>query len=295
MRILNFGSLNLDHTYRLDHLVLPGETISAESYTVYCGGKGHNQSIALARAGADVCHAGLVGADGGRIHDSLEGSGVDIRHLRTVDTPTGHALIQVDKEGQNSIIVYAGANGKIDAAYAEQVLRAFGDDDYLLLQNEISGMPEIMELAHRRGLRIVLNPSPCNEALMRCPLEHVWMFVVNELEGESMSGQTEPKAICEAICARYPGASVLLTLGDKGSLYYAAGKEIRQPPHPADVVDSTAAGDTFTGYFLAWLLRGADIQDALKAASVAASIAISRPGAAVSIPARAMVLSRMDT
>lgn len=294
MRILNFGSLNLDHVYQLSRFVQPGETVTAAEYAVHLGGKGHNQSVALAKAGASVWHAGMIGVDGDALRTHLTRWGVHTDCLRTAPKPTGHSVIQVDAEGQNAIIVYPGANGSIDKKFAQETLSHFGSGDYLLLQNEISALPDIMELAHSQGMHIVLNPSPFNPGITACPLQYVRMFVVNELEGAALSGQTEPESICGAIRRLYPGASVLLTLGADGAVYDDGGKITRQPAYPADVVDTTAAGDTFTGYFLAWLLGGAPVEDALNAAGMAAAIAISRPGAAPSIPEKREVVARLE-
>lgn len=164
----------------------------------------------------------------------------------------------------------------------------------MLLQNEISALPDIMELAHARGMHIVLNPSPFNPGITACPLKYVKMFVVNELEGAALSGQSEPEVICGAIRNQYPGASVLLTLGAGGAVYDDGDQIVRQPAYPADVVDTTAAGDTFTGYFLAWLLGGKPANEALHAAGIAAAIAIPRPGAAPSIPEKLEIIAQIE-
>lgn len=293
MRILNFGSLNLDHVYQLPRFVQPGETITAAEYAVHLGGKGHNQSVALAKAGASIWHAGMIGNNGDALRTNLTRWGVNTDYLRTVPMSTGHSVIQVDSQGQNAIIVYPGANGRIDKNFAQEVLSHFDSGDYLLLQNEISALPDIMELAHARGMHIVLNPSPFNSGITVCPLKYVKMFVVNELEGAALSGQSEPEAICGAIRNQYPDASVLLTLGAGGAVY-DDGQIIRQQAYPADVVDTTAAGDTFTGYFLAWRLGGKSADEALHAASIAAAIAISRPGAAPSIPEKQEVITQIS-
>ena len=293
MRILNFGSLNLDNVYQLKHFVRPGETITAENYAVHLGGKGHNQSVAMAKAGVSVWHAGMIGGEGEALRSNLQKWGVNTDYLHTSKNPTGHSVIQVDSAGQNAIVVYQGANGAITEGFAREVLDHFGAGDYLILQNEISAISEIMELAHEQGMRIILNPSPFNEKIDTYPLKYVNMFVVNEIEGEALTGQTQPDAICDSIRRQYPGVAVLLTLGADGSVFCDGKRLIRQPAHPAVVVDTTAAGDTFLGYFLAWLVAGESAEEALRAASIASAIAISRPGAAPSIPEKQEVISEL--
>jgi len=293
MRILNFGSLNLDNVYQLKHFVRPGETITAENYTVHLGGKGHNQSVAMAKAGASVWHAGMIGGEGEALRSNLQKWDVNTDYLHTSRNPTGHSVIQVDSAGQNAIVVYQGANGAITEGFAREVLAHFGAGDYLILQNEISAISEIMELAHEQGMRIILNPSPFNEKIDTYPLKYVNMFVVNEIEGEALTGQIQPDAICDSIRRQYPDAAVLLTLGANGSVFYDSKRFIRQSAHPAVVVDTTAAGDTFLGYFLAWLVTGESAEEALRAASIASAIAISRPGAAPSIPGKQEVITEL--
>ena len=160
MRILNFGSLNLDYVYQVDHFVQPGETLSAQSRAVKAGGKGLNQSVALSRAGAAVCHAGCFGADGVVLKDLLEENGVDTAFLLPVPEAQGHTVIQVSPEGENCILLYGGSNRCIPEEHIRRVLGSFSRGDWLVLQNEINSLPLIVELASARGLQIVLNPSP---------------------------------------------------------------------------------------------------------------------------------------
>lgn len=286
MKVLNFGSINIDHVYRLPHLVREGETISSTAYSKNAGGKGLNQSVALAKAGAAVYHAGAIGADGLFLKEMLAASGVDTRYVRVLEEPTGHAMIQVDVQGRNSIVLYAGANERIDRAMIEDVLANFERGDWLLLQNEISELDTIIELAHEKGLCIVLNPSPITPALRRGPIGKVNWLVLNEIEGGELTGETEPEQIAAALIARYPYMHVVLTLGENGSLYAHDTKRIAQCAYPVQAVDTTAAGDTFTGYFITGLLRGDTVARALQCAAVASSIAVGRPGAGASIPLR---------
>lgn len=286
MTILNFGSVNIDHVYRVEHLVRPGETIASSDYRQFSGGKGFNQSIALARAGASVSHAGRIGADGVWLREQLAGEGADVRFLQVIDSPSGHAIIQVDASGENSIILFGGANRTFTPDDAAEILSHFGPGDWLLLQNEISAMPEILRLAVERGLRIVFNPAPMGAEVLGYPLDAISIFVLNEVEGEAFTGASEPEAILKGMRQRFPTATVVLTLGAAGSIFDDGMQRIAVPAQKVAVVDTTAAGDTFIGYFLAGLSAGDSPQNALEVATRAAAICVTRPGAAPSIPRR---------
>lgn len=297
MRCLCFGSLNIDRVYTVDHMVRRGETLSSAALHVNCGGKGLNQSVALARAGLPVCHAGRVGPDGAMLTDCLTAAGVDVSCvMRDADTPSGHAIIQVDADGDNCILLYPGANRQITPADAERVLEGFGAGDLLMLQNEISSLDEIIEKAYRRGLRIALNPSPVDDALLHsAALPLVDWLILNEIEGGQLTGETEPERICDALLHRFPETAVVLTLGKQGAVYADRYLRCWQAAYPVTPVDTTAAGDTFSGYFLAALLEGQTPQQALRLASRAAALTICTPGAAEAIPARTQVEQALRT
>ena len=284
-RILDFGSLNIDYTYDVDHIAAPGETLAARGRSIYPGGKGLNQAVALARAGAEVWLAGLVGPEGDVLLDVCRESGVNTQLVGRAEVPSGHTVIQVDGEGQNAILLYGGANQMVDEAFADDVLSRFGAGDYLLLQNEISCLAHIVDVAYDRGLVIVLNPSPMNDTLLSVDLGKVSMFLLNEVEGAQLSGgSTDPEDVLRVMGERFPGARVVLTLGSEGSVYQAGGERHNQGIYRVDVVDTTAAGDTFTGYFVAAVSAGRPVERALDVASRAAAIAVTRPGAVPSIP-----------
>lgn len=293
MDILNFGSLNLDLVYAVDHFVQAGETLSSDSLTYFCGGKGLNQSLALARAGLMVSHAGCIGADGGRLTALLQQAGVDTAFVQTVQQPTGHAIIQVDKTGQNCILLFGGANRCIDENWARQVICDF-DGGWLLLQNEINGLNIMMETAHQQGMHIAFNPSPVTPEIRNLPLEWIDCFLVNEIEGEALTGQSRPKAILDAFQTIYPATAVVLTCGSGGAYFADAQTRVYQPVFETRVVDTTGAGDTFTGYFLAGYSRGVSPAVCMRTAAMAASIAVSRPGAGDSIPQRAQVEQALE-
>lgn len=289
MKILNFGSLNIDKVYRVAHFVRAGETVASAGYQCFPGGKGLNQSIAAARAGQKVFHAGTVGEDGLFLLDTLRKGGVDTRYVRTSGSITGHALIQVDDAGENCIILYPGSNFENEEEYVDQVLRDFEGPDILLLQNEINGLEQLLRKGREKGLRIMLNPSPMEERLKGMDLSAVTWLMLNETEGREITGESEPDRITDCLLQRYPDMRVVLTLGEKGAVYRDRGEYLRQPAFPVRAVDTTAAGDTFTGYFIAAAAEGKKNGEALKLAAAAASLAVSRQGAAVSIPERAQV------
>lgn len=286
MRILNYGSLNIDHVYEVERFVSPGETLSALSYRKNAGGKGLNQSIALARAGAPVCHAGKIGEDGRFLAQLLIAEGVDVTYLAVTDQPTGHAIIEVEPDGQNRILVCAGANGAVSADDMRAVLEHFGTEDWLLLQNEVAGLSTLLSLAKARGMRVILNPSPITEDLLAADLSLVDCFVLNETEGHALTGEREPDRVLAMLAKRYPYAEAVLTLGAFGAWWQADGRRLYCPACKVEAVDTTAAGDTFTGYFLAARAEGAPPADALSLATRAAGIAVTRSGAAASVPYR---------
>lgn len=293
MKLLDFGSLNIDHTYQLPHLVRPGETLASDSYHKSEGGKGFNQAVALAKAGQEVYLAGAIGQDGLFLRDYLQELGVHTEHLCVLDAPTGHAMIQLDMKGQNCIILFGGTNGMITEAMIDEVLADFGAGDYLLLQNEISHVDSIICAAHAKGMHIILNPSPMSPELLTWPLELVEWFILNEIEGADITGKTQPEEMLDELLRRYPACHVVLTLGERGSVYADATQRMDQGIVSAHTVDTTAAGDTFTGYFIHALLQGEAIQQALKTAACASAITVSRPGAGRSIPAAEEVQAAM--
>ena len=289
-RILNFGSLNIDHVYSVPRFLQPGETLSAAAYEIFPGGKGLNQSIALARAGAIVWHAGKIGADGGWLRELLNTAGVHTEYVSLCEEKTGHAVIQIDRLGQNCILLYAGANSAITTDFIQRVISGFSAGDVLVLQNEINLIEDIIEAAAEKGMQIALNPSPMTPALLKCSLKKVTWFLLNEVEGEQMTGETEPEKIAGALVQQYPKSRVVLTLGSRGVLYMSENECRFQRSFCVPVVDTTAAGDTFTGFFLSSATSGSSVEQSLEIASAAAAIAVSRKGAAVSIPTMAEVL-----
>ena len=284
MKLLNFGSLNIDHVYNVAQIVMPGQTIDSLAVNRYPGGKGLNQSLAIARAGMPVAHAGMIGTDGQDLKKLLEKDQVDCSHLKTMDVGTGSAFIQVDAAGQNSIVLNGGANRANTKEFCDHVLSCYGEGDLLLLQNEINCIDYLIEKAYARHMFIVLNPSPMNEAVTACDLSKVSLFIMNEDEGTQITGQSTQEGILAAMRTGYPHAQVVLTLGSKGAVYQDASLTVSQPAFRVQAVDTTAAGDTFTGYYLAETARGSSVADSLLLASKAAALAVTKQGAASSIP-----------
>ncbi len=289
MKVLNFGSLNVDYVYTVDHMVMAGETLSSGEMNIFAGGKGLNQSIALAKAGVPVYHAGIIGEDGELLLDTLKENGVNTDFIRRLPGRGGHTVIQVDKSGQNCILVYGGANRKFTKEFVDEVLERFEKGDILLLQNEVNLLPYMIGKAWEKGMTVVLNPSPCDDALKECDFTKVSLFLINEIEGEQMTGEKEADKILEKLRLEYPDAGVVLTLGKKGSVYQDKDVRCGQEVFPVKAVDTTAAGDTFTGYFISSMIDGLPVQEGLRLASGASSIAVSRKGAADSIPLRTEV------
>jgi ribokinase len=270
--------------YELDQFVRPGETIQSKGYRQYCGGKGQNQSIALANAGANVSHAGRIGPDGLILKERLSAAGVDTRFVEIIESASGHAVIQVNREGENAIIIHGGANQTIDIRTAEKVIAAFSAGDYLLLQNEISAIPDIIETAAAKGMQIIFNPAPMTATVESYPLDLVNMFILNEIEGRELTGEAEPEAILMGMQYRFPKAQTILTLGKNGARYIDRTQQLKVTAPKVKVVDTTGAGDTFIGYMLAELTRKRPIVSALETACRAAALCVTIPGAADSIP-----------
>jgi len=289
MKVLNIGSLNLDYVYSVPHIVGAGETLASRDMNIYLGGKGINQSIALAKAGANVYHCGMIGDDGTVFLDACKEYGVNSDYIRQIDTKTGHAIIQIDDNAQNCILIYGGANQQLTKDFIDDVIDRFDKDDILLLQNEVNDIAYIVDKAYEKGLTIALNPSPYNEKLDAVDMRKISIFLLNEVEGEQVTGKKEPDEIIKSLLEQFPEARIVLTLGGDGAVYADKDTKITQPVFRVDAVDTTAAGDTFTGYFLAGIIEGMPVADILRMSAKASSIAVTRKGAIPSIPYRSEV------
>lgn len=295
MQIFNIGSLNIDYVYNVEHFVRPGETLSSEKRSVFPGGKGLNQSIALKKAGADVTHIGIVGNDGQFLLDTLQNADIDTSSIKRTDGASGHAIIQIDSTGQNCILLFSGANHTFDKSFILSALKNAKENDILLLQNEINCLNDIFSIAKEKKLLIAFNPSPFNNTIKALPLDYVWLWILNEIEGEEITNKQEPSDIINALSKLNPQSNILLTLGKKGAIYKETNSNpIYQSIIESDTVDTTAAGDTFTGFFLSTLSKGDSAEKALLYATAASSIGVSRVGASSSIPTLSEVESLLE-
>lgn len=291
MKILNFGSLNIDYVYQVEHLVRPGETLSSVDRKVFAGGKGLNQSIAMARAGAKVYHAGVVGEEGVFLTEILRRNDVDTEYIeKEIGQSTGHAVILVDQQGQNSIILYGGTNQRQNRSHIEKILNGFDKGDYLVLQNEINELSFIMDKAYERGMKVIFNPSPMNEKIQSLDLNKVSMLILNEVEGRDLSGEEDPQEILKVLSETYPSMTIILTVGVNGAYYKSGEESVFQSAYKVQAVDTTGAGDTFTGYLIAALSRGETVENSMNLAAKASAISVTRNGAEASIPIIAEVL-----
>lgn len=299
-KVLNFGSLNIDMVYKMPHIVRAGETLSSTELNHYCGGKGLNQSIALARCLAnsddfEVYHAGMVGTDGDMLISTLKENNINCDYLRKGDGLSGHAIIQVEEKGQNCIILNGGTNKQIDKTMIEEVLSNFGKEDIIILQNEISNMETIIDLAYSKQIPIAINPSPIDDIILKIDINKIAYFIINEVEGNEFTGETDPDRICDKILEVAPNTKVVLTIGKDGVVYKDKDNHLKHGIFVVDVVDTTAAGDTFLGYFIGSTITGCTIEQSLKRATAGSTYAVSRAGAFPSIPTIEEVLIGVDT
>lgn len=289
-KLVNLGSLGIDHVYGVDHITTPGETLSSHSHDVFPGGKGSNQSIAAAKAGAKVIHVGCIGPDGEMLIDVLRDVDVDVTDVRVGETATQHAVIQVDRQGQNSIVIFGGANRTINQHDRDVALSKIEPGDWLLLQNEINDLEEILNQAGERNVSVAFNVAPVDGREKDYDYSRVGLLIVNEVEAAALADEDDPKRAFDILTSRYPLTIVLLTLGRDGGIYGGwKYPRVVYESHVVDAVDETAAGDTFIGYFMAEWLRSQDLAKAVADASAAGAIAVTKPGAASSIPSRAEV------
>lgn len=288
-KILNYGSLNIDTVYRVPHFVQPGETLTCSSLETFAGGKGANQSVALARAGARVFHAGNIGEDGVWLREKLNTNGVNTQFLSICQEETGHAIIQVDDLGQNSIILCSGANRKVKKEDIQKTLSKFEAGDFLLLQNEINLVDYLIQEGSNKGLHVCFNPAPFDTNSLRYPLNLVKILIVNEVEGAGLTGKNHEMSILDELYKLLPQTEIILTAGDKGAYYRSKNETIYMPAEKVEVVDTTAAGDTFIGYFLAARMQDKTVKEALSIAVHASAFCISKKGAMDAIPQSNMI------
>ena len=288
-KIINFGSINIDHVYRVPHLVKPGETLSSLDLVTGLGGKGANQSVAIARAGVSVAHVGRVFKGDTWAVALLASTGVDTDNIALIEGASGHAIIQVDDQGENAIVLHGGANQSFSIADIESALNHNQQARYLLMQNETNLLAEAFELAQAKGIKIVLNPAPMTDNIKDLPLAKLDTLIVNQGEAEALCGAADIDQMTQQMAALAPQTRVVVTLGGDGAMLLANGEVTHINSPSVDVVDTTGAGDTFVGYFLAGVAEGMNDHDALQRACLAGSIAVTRQGAITAIPDRSEV------
>lgn len=284
MKILNFGSINIDKCFKVKNIVKAGETIDSYDYKENIGGKGLNQSIALAKLDIDVYHAGLVNENDLFITKFLEDNNVNTHYIEKSIFPTGTAFIQIDKNGENSIVLNHGANYNIDKIHIDSTFKNFSNQDILLIQNEINSIEYIIKKACNIGMFVVLNPSPINQKLLDIGFKNIDFLIMNESEAKNITKEENIDKIIKKIKNDYPKMKVIITLGKKGSIYFDEKIRYYQDIYPTESIDTTGAGDCFTGYFLGTYVKFKDIKIALKYASCAASLSVRKKGASGSIP-----------
>ena len=291
-KFLSFGSLNIDYTYRVSHFVGAGETLAASEVQTFCGGKGLNQSIALAKAGGAVFHAGSIGKDGAFLPEELQKAGVNTELVTVLEhEKTGHAIIQNTADGENCILLYGGANKCITKEQIDLALERFTAGDVLVLQNEINEIPYLIERAKEKSMVIAFTPAPMHEDVRSYPLEKVNYILLNETEAKALAAIECDDALtadelADRLRKQYPAVRFVLTLGSAGALYLHQEERIFQSAFPVKAVDTTAAGDTFAGYFLQSIAADKPAKQALETAAKAAAICVTRMGASPSIPGR---------
>lgn len=289
MTVFNLGSINIDHLYRVDHFVRPGETLASTDYRTVLGGKGANQSIALARAGAKTQHIGAISQADAWVIEQLSEAGVSTDHIAQLDAASGHAIIQLTAAAENSILLYPGTNHQLTSAQIDAALSDANSGDWLLLQHETNALAEAMDKAAARGLRIAFNPAPMVADAVKPLLAKVDLLIVNEVEAMDLTDTDSVEAAEAALLRDYPQLRILLTLGSLGVLHISPDGRHSVPAYKVEAVDTTAAGDTFIGYCLAALAEGLDVSAALRRGNAAAALCVTRLGASVSIPNKAEV------
>lgn len=286
MAVFNFGSINIDHVYSVDHFVAPGETLSSTSYRAVLGGKGANQSIACAKAGIKTFHVGSIHSNDADMLVPMLNANVDMQFVSQQNAlASGHAIIQVNAEGENAIILFAGANHSLNAEKISTALLQATNDDWVLLQNETNEVNTLIDLAHAANIKIAFNPAPMTGDVAKLPLHKISLLIVNEVEAMQLTATASIAEAKQALVAMSADIQILLTLGKQGVCYLHMQREVSVPAFKVEAVDTTAAGDTFIGFFLAHFANNVDTEHALKLACAASAICVTREGAAPSVPA----------
>ncbi|WP_438765577.1 ribokinase [Kushneria sp. TE3] len=287
--VYNYGSINIDHVYRVPHLVRPGETLSSTDYQIVLGGKGANQTIALARAGGRVAHWGQLGHADEWALATLKNAGADIDDVTLLEGSSGHTVIQVDDDGENAIVLFGGTNQSFSKKRIRALINGADSKGWLLLQNECNDIEAVIRQALDRGLKVAFNPAPMTPAIRELPLTELSLLFVNRGEAAAlveMAEESDAKSLIAALQQALPGTDIVLTLGSEGAwrIDGERNEPLYQPARPVQAVDTTGAGDTFIGYYMAAVQAGCDASTCLERATAAAALAVQRAGAATGIP-----------
>lgn len=284
MAVINFGSINIDHVYQVEHFVQPGETLASKNYQKLLGGKGANQSIALAKAGTEIKHVGLINDSDFGVKQTLIRANVDCSFVKGTETPSGHAIIQVADSGENSIILFAGANHELSDELIDKALASAAPDDWILMQNETNSIEAIINKAKDNNLKVAFNPAPMTDSVKQLPLEKIDLLIVNEVEAAALTDETDLAATQRWFKQHIPHTNVIITLGSQGAKLVTSDSEYNADAFKVEAVDTTAAGDTFIGYFLSAYIDAIAPEDCIRRACAASALAVTRIGAAQSIP-----------
>ena len=283
-KLVNLGSLCIDNVYRVANITGAGETVASASHEVFPGGKGLNQSIAAARAGADVAHVGCIGQDGLWLRQTLASEGVDVAGIRVVQAPSGHAVIQVNNAGENAIVIAGGANRALNADDVAAAMERVEPGDWLLLQNEINDLEDVLQAASEHQCQLAFNVAPVDGREQGYDLSGVALLIVNEIEAAALAGTADQSVALRILRRRYPDTDVVLTAGRDGLIHMGPSGGSVLGAYSVAAVDETAAGDAFIGYLMTALIAGEQMPDALTLASAAGALAVTKAGAASSIP-----------
>lgn len=280
MAVYNLGSINADLFYRVPHLLTPGETLASTEHSRGLGGKGANMSVAIARGAARAVHIGAVGADGRWAVQRLMEYGVDTRNIVELDVPTGHAIIMVDDHGENAILIHPGANRALTETHIAAALESATDSDTFLFQNETSAQIEGAKLASARGMRIVHAAAPFDAKAVEAVLPMLDILVMNAVEAQQLTDAVGMDVTDLTV------RDVIVTLGGDGCRWINTddGTDRTFPAIPVTPVDTTGAGDTFTGFLVAGLDRGLPMEQAISLGQQAGAIMVTRRGTADVIP-----------
>ena len=281
MTVFNLGSINIDLVYTVSHFPAPGETLTTLDHQRTLGGKGANQSIALARAGATVHHIGAINPEDEWLRTEMRDAGVEMSGIQDSRLATGHAIVSVSVDGENQILLFPGANHDIDMDAAGDALDAAAAGDWALLQNETNGGDSFVAAARDRGLKLAYSAAPFDAEVTAGPLPHTDLLIVNEGEAEALAAMLGKPAAEAGI------PHLVITRGGDGADYTDGA--FHQPAFDVDVVDTIGAGDCFFGYFLAEIAAGREEPQALRLASAAGALHVTRKGAGAAIPDRADV------